>query len=103
MTITSETKPEIIAFLGVVNNGICEIRARWDITQCSVIDPMTQVQKNVWKYEEKKMGWQLNIEDITTTSVDDIKIYLNKKSTIAEILKWAKGAKITHHPIYKEN
>lgn len=88
----SNTKPEPI-MLDSITNGVCDLRVRWNIVKVTTEDPLCGKPRTSYNYSEKRMPWQLDLGDIGSGSLTEIKQYLAAQET--EIMRWAQAAAIS--------
>ena len=91
--VNSNSEPEIV-MLDSITKGVCDLRVRWDITEVTQDDPMTGEPRTSWNYAEKRISWQLDLGDIGTGTLEEIKKYLAEQEE--EILRWAQAAVISY-------
>ena len=88
--VESTIRPQAIE-IDTIKNGKVRLLAHWDIEQTGRIDEMTEGSQIMWTYDEQVIkDWVL---PYNMTSRAAVEAYF--ASIEAEILDWAKGAKVT--------
>jgi len=88
--VESTIRPQAIE-IDTIKNGKVRLLAHWDIEQTERIDEMTEGPQIMWTYDEQVIkDWVL---PYNMTSRAAVEAYF--ASIEAEILDWAKGAKVT--------
>lgn len=88
--VESTIRPQAIE-IDTIKNGKVRLLAHWDIEQTERIDEMTEGSQIMWTYDEQVIkDWVL---PYNMTSRAAVEAYF--ASIEAEILDWAKGAKVT--------
>ena len=71
----SNSKPDVI-FLDKIESGQCRLLVRWNITESTKEDPMTGQPRTSWDYSERVIWWYLDMPDIGTGTLKEIREYL---------------------------
>ena len=71
----SNSKPDVI-FLDKVESGQCRLLVRWNIVESTKEDPMAGETRTSWDYSERVIWWYLDMPDIGTGTLKEIREYL---------------------------
>ena len=89
----ANSKPDVI-FLDKIESGQCRLLVRWNIVESQREDQMTGEPRTSWDYSERVIWWYLDMPDIGTGTIDEIKEYLT--ATQMTIVNLAKATEINY-------
>jgi hypothetical protein len=93
MMPNSTTKPKTI-FLDHIENGLCCLYVRWNIIETTQEKPMSDIPKTSWDYTERIIWWYLDMKDIGSGTLSEIREYLVANEKV--ILNLAKATDLNY-------
>ena len=89
----ANSKPDVI-FLDKIESGQCRLLVRWNIVESTKEDPISGDVRTSWDYSERVIWWYLDMPDIGTGTLKEIKAYLTATETT--IVNLAKATEINY-------